>query len=276
MKAAQAKWTGSRISERRFAVRRSIVLERREEILALVQTRDKVMVSELVDRFGCSAVTIRTDLREMEKEGLLERIHGGAMRKKEIFPNYRPEKIYKNMSLNQQIAECAFRMIEDRETIILDDSTACFYLALEIRNHPEKHLAVVTNSLLAGCELAGLPHIELFVIGGSVGGHLPSTFGKKTNDEVSRLTVDKAFISAHGINLEVGLTAIGDLQLQMKQAILKTTDNVIVLADSTRFGGGYFSVICPISRVSKIVTDSQIEEEVIRKAATRNVSLVIA
>lgn len=107
-------------------------------------------------------------------------------------------------------------------------------------------------------------------------GYTPFLLSKKANEEISRLTVDKAFISAHGINFEVGLTAIGDQQLQMKQAILKTTDHVIVLADSGRFGGGYFSVICPISRVSKIVTDSQIGEDVIRKAALRNVSLVIA
>ena len=122
--------------------------------------------------------------------------------------------------------------------------------------HPEKRLAVVTNSILAVSELSGLPHIDLYVVGGSVGGNLPASLGTKANEDISRFKVDKAFIGVHSVSFEAGITAITDAQMQMKQAILKTTQKVIVLADSSRFGGGYFSVICPISSVFRIVTDS--------------------
>ena len=252
------------------------MLERREEILTLLKTQEKVTVRELSELFHCSEVTIRTDLRELEAEGLLERTHGGAVPVREPFPSYRPENLYKNSAAKQQIASLAYRMIEDRETIILDDSSTAFYLALEIRRHPEKRLAIVTNSILAVSELAGLSHINLYVVGGSVSGNLPASLGAKAKEEISRFKVDKAFIGVHGISFDAGLTAVTDDRMQMKQSIIRTTSRVIVLADSSRFGGGYFSVICPLSGISCIVTDSGISEENIRKAALHGVPLIIA
>ena len=252
------------------------MLERREEILSLLRTQEKVTVHELSEHFHCSEVTIRTDLRELEAEGRLERTHGGAVPVREPFPSYRPENLYRNAAAKQQIAAAAYRMINDRETIILDDSSSSFYLALEIRRHPEKRLAVVTNSILAVSELSGLSHIDLYVVGGSVGGNLPASLGTKANEDISRFKVDKAFIGVHSVSFEAGITAITDAQMQMKQAILKTTQKVIVLADSSRFGGGYFSVICPISSVFRIVTDSAVSDDIVRRAALRGVPLVKA
>ena len=88
--------------------------------------------------------------------------------------------------------------------------------------------------------------------------------------------MDKAFIGVHSVSFEAGITAITDAQMQMKQAILKTTQKVIVLADSSRFGGGYFSVICPISSIFRIVTDSAVSDDIVRRAALRGVPLVKA
>lgn len=252
------------------------MLERREEILALLKTQGKVMVRDLSELFNCSEVTIRTDLRDLEAEGRLERVHGGAVPVREPFPSYRPENLYRNRAVKQQIAACAYRMILDRETIILDDSSTSFYLALEIRRNPEKRLAVVTNSILAVSELSGLSHIDLYIVGGSVSGSLPASLGSKANEEIRRFRVDKAFIGVHGVSFEAGLTAVTDAKMQMKQSIISTTDKVIVLADSTRFGGGYFSVICPLSDIYRIVTDSGISEENVRKAALHGVPLIIA
>lgn len=252
------------------------MLERREEILSLLRTRGKITVRELLELFRCSEVTIRTDLRELETEGLLERTHGGAVLARESFPSYRPENLYRNAAAKQQIAYYAYRMIFDRETIILDDSSCSFYLALEIRRNPEKRLAVITNSILAVSELSGLNHIDLCVVGGSVSGKLPASLGPKANEEICRFKVDKAFIGVHGISFDVGLTAISDAKMQMKQSIIRTASKVIVLAESSRFGGGYFSVICPLSRVYRVITDNGISDENIRKAALHNIPLIIA
>ena len=251
--------------------------ERRQKILQELEEEGKVRVAELSKKFGCSEVTVRNDIKEMDREGLLRRTHGGAIRiEKETTRKYAAESIYRHTDRKKQIAACAYEFIEDRDTIIMDDASSTFYLALHIKNHPEKRLAVVTNSLLVGNELAYARHVELYMVGGHVGGHLSATMGDSAVKDIEQFRVDKAFIGVHSINFDVGLTSIATPQMQVKQAILKSTDKVYVLADSSKFGGGYLSVICPIQDVYKIITDNEVSKDNIKKAQELKVPLVIA
>ena len=114
------------------------------------------------------------------------------------------------------------------------------------------------------------------MIGGHVGGHLSATMGEAALQNMEQFHVDKAFIGVHSINFNVGLTSIATPQMQVKRTILKVAEQVYVLADSSKFGGGYVSVICPIQDVYKIITDSDVSRENIKKAQESNISLVIA
>ncbi|MDY5845049.1 MAG: DeoR/GlpR family DNA-binding transcription regulator [Bariatricus sp.] len=251
--------------------------ERRNVILQELNEYGKVKVADLSKKLECSEVTIRNDIKSMDKEGLLKRTHGGAIRLEDkVQRKYSAESIYRNTERKRQIAACAYEYIEDRDTIIIDDASNSFYLALYIKEHPEKRIAVVTNSLLVGNELAGVRHVELYLIGGHVGGHLAATMGESALQNMEQFHVDKGFIGVHSINFDVGLTSIATPQMQVKRAILKSASQVYVLADSSKFGGGYVSVICPVKDVYKIITDSQIGKEYIRKAEKEQIPLVVA
>lgn len=251
--------------------------ERRRAILREVEETGRVRVAELSKKFGCSEVTIRNDIRSMDADGVLMRTHGGAVKiEKESKRKYSAESIYRNTERKKKIAACAYEFIEDRDTIIIDDASSSFYLAVYIKEHPEKRLAVVTNSLLVGNELAGAAHVELYMVGGHVGGHLAATMGDSALSNIEQFHVDKGFIGIHSINFDVGLTSIATPQMQVKKAILKAAGKTYVLADSSKFGGGYVSVICPIRDVYKIITDSEVSKEYIRKAQQLEVPLVIA
>ena len=206
--------------------------ERRNEILKELDRKGRVKVTDLSKEFGCSEVTIRNDIKAMDIEGLLKRTHGGAVKvEKETERKYSAETIYRNVTQKKQIAEAAYEFLDDRDTIIIDDASTSFYLAQEIKNHPEKRIAVVTNSLIAGNELAGVGHVEL---------------------------------------------SIATPQMEVKKAIMKAAEKVYVLADSSKFGGGYLSVICPTNEVDKIITDDGVSKEDIQKAKELDVPLVIA
>ena len=114
------------------------------------------------------------------------------------------------------------------------------------------------------------------MVGGHVGGHLAATMGDAALQNMEQFHVDKGFIGIHSINFDVGLTSIATPQMQVKRAILKAAQQVFVLADSSKFGGGYVSVICPVNQVYKIITDSEIDKEYIRKAQHEQIPLVIA
>ena len=206
--------------------------ERRNEILKELDRKGRVKVTDLSKEFGCSEVTIRNDIKAMDIEGLLKRTHGGAVKvETETERKYSAETIYRNVTQKKQIAEVAYEFLDDRDTIIIDDASTSFYLAQEIKNHPEKRIAVVTNSLIAGNELAGVGHVEL---------------------------------------------SIATPQMEVKKAIMKAAEKVYVLADSSKFGGGYLSVICPTNEVDKIITDDGVSKEDIQKAKELDIPLVIA
>lgn len=251
--------------------------ERRRTILRELDERGRVRVADLSRELGCSEVTIRNDIKNMDMEGLLQRVHGGAIKREESpVRKYSAESIYRHTDRKKKIASCAYEYIEDRDTIIIDDASSSFYLAVHIKNHPEKRVAVVTNSLLVGNELAGAKHVELYMVGGHVGGHLAATMGDAALENMRSFHVDKAFIGVHGINFEAGLTSIATPQMQVKHAILKAAKEVYVLADSSKFGGGYLSVICPITDVHLIITDDEVAKENIKIAKELDVPLVIA
>ena len=248
--------------------------ERRRLIQKEVEEKGEVRVAYLSEKYNCSEVTIRNDIKALDQEGVLKRVHGGAIALEKVRTRkYAAESIYKNTEQKRKIAACAYKFIEDRDTIIIDDASSSFYLALYIKEHPEKRLAVVTNSLLSGNELAGLDHVDLYMIGGHVGGHLAATMGDDALENMKRFRVDKAFIGVHSINFDVGITSIATPQMQIKRAILNMSNNVYVLADSSKFGSGYLSVICPMKDVYKIITDDGVSNGNIKKAQEENFSL---
>lgn len=251
--------------------------ERRRDIVREVEEKGEVRVSELSKKYNCSEVTIRGDIKYLDKEGLIKRVHGGALKiERENVRKYAAESIYRHTDRKKKIAACAYEFIDDRDTVIIDDASSSFYLAVYIKEHPEKRLAIVTNSLLVGNELAGVEHVDLYMIGGHVGGHLAATMGDDALQNMERFRVDKAFIGVHSINFDVGITSIATPQMYVKRAILKMSEKVYVLADSSKFGGGYLSVICPMNEVYKIITDNEVDKENIRKAQEAKVPLVVA
>lgn len=251
--------------------------ERRKKILDEIYQNGKIRVSDLSSELGCSEVTIRNDIKAMDRQGLLKRVHGGALWKQNREnEKYSAETIHINVQQKKIIAKYAYDCIRSNDTIIIDDASGSFYLAEEIRHSDQKRVAVVTNSLLVGNELAGLKHVELYMIGGAVGGHLAATMGEMAAGFISEFHVDKAFIGVHSVNFEVGLTSIATPQMQVKKAIIRSASRVFVLADSTKFETGYLAVICPLKDVYRIITDNSIKQEYLIRARKEGIPLVVA
>lgn len=266
--------------------------DRQRKILQLVNEQGRVSVADLSERFACSKVTIRNDIRSMAAQGLIERLHGGAMRTGgEELPaeetadgkglpvlhpiSYDSGNLGRKTEEKRRIAAKAYDFIEENDTIILDDSSACYYLAEHISTHPDKRIAVLTNSLPSAVVLSACPHVELYLIGGHVGGHLPATMGEQAVQGFRSVFVDKGFISVHSINRNVGLTSIGTPQMQIKRAIFQTTDKVFVLADSSKFGAGYLEVVCPIGDVYRVVTDNALSGDYVEWVRAEGTEIIL-
>lgn len=247
-----------------------------EFILQELEEKGSVRVADLGKQLNCSEVTIRNDIQKLEEKGLLFRTHGGATKLgAQVVVTYNAGNVFNYADKKQRIAERAYKYIEDRDTIIMDDASISYYLAKCMKENAAKHIVVITNSLVAAGVLADVNHIDLFFLGGQVGGKLAATMGDITIRNLEYCHADKAFISAHGINFDVGITSIDSPQMQVKKAILNAAKDIFLLADSHKFGGGYVLAVCPLSRISRIITDNEIDKEYINRAKRDGLELDI-
>ncbi|MDU8924907.1 DeoR/GlpR family DNA-binding transcription regulator [Pasteurellaceae bacterium LIM206] len=236
--------------------------ERENQILTLLKEQGYVDNLELSRKLECSTVTIRTAMRNLEKQGLIARTHGGAqLVANTLTLSLSAGNIFKNNENKRKIAQQAYTYINERDTIILDDSSNSFYLAQLIKEKKDKSLIVITNSLAIACELSGCDKTEVVLIGGLLGGGLPATMGETALNTLRQFKADKGFIGVYGINPQIGITSIGHDQMLIKRLILEQAQEVYVLVGSEKFGDSCLSVAAPLSKVHRIITDRNIPAE---------------
>ena len=249
--------------------------ERLEIIIDTLQREGKVKVSDLSLRLGCSEVTIRNDIRKLDDQGVLKKTYGGAVQKQDgLSVSFMPGEFFLNGEEKNRIALKAYEYIDNRDSIIIDDSTTGCYLAKIIHEHPEKNLIVVTNSLFVAAELSQTKHVDLFVAGGHPLGTPPSTLDNFTLSAFQNFNVNKAFVGVNGINLNAGLTSIGTPQMETKRAIIQSAGQTFVIADSTKFGSSNLFTVCSMDQIHAVITDSKVSKEILSTAHKNNISII--
>lgn len=249
--------------------------ERERKILEKLDRDGYVKTGELSKELSCAEITLRRDLNDLDRRGLLKRIHGGAVKTGSNFVhNNVKEALYRNLYEKMKIAKIAYNCIGDGETILIDDASTCIHMASMITGNMEKHLKIITNSIILAEKLLDYSHVELTLIGGSVARNLAATEGAMAFSQLGQLSADKAFIGVNGIDLEEGITLTGYPQLKIKQKMMEVSRETYILADSSKFGQTYMSFLCPIDRPVAIVTDPKADREFCARAEEKGVKIL--
>jgi len=251
--------------------------ERQREILDRVRQEGKVSVEELTEALGVSAPTIRADLGTLENRRLLRRTHGGA-----ILPEttlYEPpyaERERAKQAEKARIGAAAASRVRDHETVLLDAGTTTFEIAKCLKERVG--LTVVTNSLEAAWELMDSPPgcLEIIVIGGTVHAHRRATLGPLATDFLARFHVDRVFLGVNGIEADAGYTVVDFDAAQVKRAMIACAREVVVVADSSKFGVLAFASICPLSDAHILVTDLRPHDSLSVAMASAGLELILA
>lgn len=251
--------------------------DRKQYILDLLNKNKSVAVTQLSELLNTSEVTIRRDLKDLEKIRALKRTHGGAV--KNISTAFEPqiaELEQENVEKKKAIAYEAYKLIKDNDAIIIDSSSTGAQLAAFIKNGKKKNITVVTNSFKTTWELMYADNVEIIHIGGQVRSNINSSIGAIAEVALQSLRVDKAFIGINGIDFENGFTTPNLFESQIKRAMMNSAYQVYILADSSKFNQTYLSIVCPISRVDCLITDSDISEKIVSQADDYGLDLIVA
>lgn len=209
--------------------------ERQNLISNLLKTDGAVMVSDLVQRFDVSVETVRRDLLAMEKEGLLARVHGGAVNVSQMMP-YHPLS-YRNLEQNDQksiLARTAASLVQDGDYIAIGCGSTPVHFARALKEK-RRRLTVVTYSLEIFEILRTAPDFRLILLGGQFVPEENSFFGQLTLDMLSSLHVQKAFVFPSAVSLEHGICGYEETLYPMQQKLLACCDRAYILADSSKF-----------------------------------------
>ena len=178
---------------------------RRKKILEILDLDGKVLVNALSKTLGATAVTIRTDLAALERDGYLKRIPGGATQTvKNYFNIDLHRRNQKNMQYKKAIAAAAARMVKDGETLMMNSGTTTLLTAMELKRH--KNLNIVTNSIPVAMELGSHPSFRVILLGGEINTQYSFLYGIDAMAQLGKYKADKAILSIDGICGDVGLT----------------------------------------------------------------------
>jgi DeoR/GlpR family transcriptional regulator of sugar metabolism len=249
--------------------------ERMQRVLQLLEVRDAVQVSELAKLFSISEVTVRADLAELARQGLVARVRGGARAiergQSELGFDLR---LPVEARRKQAIARAAAAMVGEGEAVALDSSTTAYYLALELR--AKRELVVVTNGLLIAAALADAPGINVLVTGGMLRLQAMSLVGDVTAGVLRETTITKGFLGARGLSLERGLMDLNPEEVRVKDAMAGACERVIGIFDATKWHRTALLSFVAADRVDAIVTDSAAPAEAVEAWRARGTEVVIA
>ncbi len=237
-----------------------LAIERKNEILSILQKEQRVLVSELSQRYDVTDETIRRDLEKLESEGYVKRTYGGAVLNTNTsldMPLRIREKT--NRQEKQIIAKLVAGLVEEGDSIMLDASSTSLMISKELKEM--NNLTVVTNSVEVLIEFAGHEGIRVISTGGSLRDSSLSLVGTAAQKVLHGYNVDKAVISCKGIHMEKGVTDSSEVEADMKNAMRSCARQTILAVDSSKFNQVSFVRFMELGEGDMVVTDCKVDED---------------
>jgi DeoR/GlpR family transcriptional regulator of sugar metabolism len=249
--------------------------ERRQSLIQLLQKQPGLRVLELAQTLAVSKGTIRNDLDALEEQGVLTRVHGGAvLRNGSVhFDTSFGLRFQENAPAKQVMAREAAKLVKDGTSLLLDASTTIYYLSQQLAQY--HRLRVLTNGIEVARLLAKDPTNTVVLMGGIVNPEGSSVSGNFSEQLLRDLHVHKAFVSCSGFSLERGLTDVHLAEAQLKNKALASAREVFALVDSSKIGVEDLTSFASVERITHLYTDSSLGAEWAERLKSAGVAFTI-
>ena len=242
--------------------------------MGLLLEKRSVKASELSQNFGVSIETIRRDLDSLNKEGRLTKVYGGAILEKVVAQEQNlVHRASANHELKQQIAKIACRFVEEGQSIAMDSSTTNLEIAKMLKKSFDR-LTVITNGIDIAMELRDKEHFNTVLTGGTLRIGEVCLVGGLAEEFLDKFHIDKVFASVSGVSISNGFTDYGLGEYHVKMKMIERAREVIVPADSSKFDVISLLKVGNLDLCDFIITDSQLNENVLQKYQENKVRIV--
>lgn len=249
--------------------------QRRTVILRALEQRGSVTVVDLAQRLDVSMMTIRRDLVELEKEGVLRRVHGGAVsaRGRAYEPLF-PHRSGVMSDEKERIGRAAAALVADGDSIALDVGTTTLEVARHLVNR--QNLTVITPSLHVANLFLAQPGVRLIVSGGIARPIEGSLIGELARYAFKRLFVDRVFLGVASLDALHGISESNWDDALIKQAMIASAKEVVVLADSSKFNKVAFAHVADFPQFHRLITDREPPDDIRMRLFEAGIQVTIA
>ncbi|MFQ8601710.1 MAG: DeoR/GlpR family DNA-binding transcription regulator [Anaerovoracaceae bacterium] len=248
--------------------------ERYQELIKYLKQHGIIKIDKLMDMFNISIETARRDLNYLERQGVIKKIYGGAtLVEQEITEPATSERLLKNLPEKTSIGKKCAEFVNDGDSVLLEVGTTVLQTAKFLKT--KKNLTIITNSIHAVNELMDTD-FDIYIIGGKMRHGEGSISGAVSMFELENFHISKAVLSAAGITLEHGLSDFNIEEALVRRKVIEQAKEVILTADSSKFGRDVLAHICPISAVDLIITDDKLPDIILSRFEDANVNIVLS
>ncbi len=251
---------------------------RHTEILALVRAGGVVSVEELAAGCAVSPSTIRRDLHELDENGVLARVRGGAALRSSLVPDADSDRPFADVARThhaekEAVARRAAALVADGETVLLDIGTTTRLLARRLRG---REVTVVTNSLAVLDELRDDDTTEVILLGGQVRRSYHSLVGVLAEDALRQVRVDRAFLGTSGVDADGAVLDTTLVEIPVKRALLGAAAQVVLLADRNKLPGTGSLRVCGVESLDVLVTNAGADPATVDTCREAGVEVLLA
>lgn len=232
-------------------------MNRLEKIIQLVSDHKRIDVNSLSELLGVSKVTVRKDLDKLESKGLLRREHGYAVLNSGDDLNVR---LSYNYNVKRKIAEKAAELVQDNDTIMIESGSTCALLA-EVLCQTKRNIKIITNSCFIANFLRQYDSCQIILLGGNYQPNSEVTVGPLLKQMVDLFHVDRVFAGTDGFSPEVGFMCKDMMRCEGVQYMADAAEETIILTDSSKFSKPSLVHQLSLDRVSRVITDKELDEE---------------
>lgn len=251
--------------------------ERQQAAAQLVMARGRVSVAELAEEFAVTTETVRRDLSVLERLRLVRRVHGGAVPATSLsaMESGLDERDLTQAQEKERIAVAALRFVPgDGGTVAIDAGSTTARLVDFLP--ADARFTAFTHGVPIASRLAAHPSIDVHLLPGRVRSKTQAAVGALTTQALQRVRVDVAFLGTNGISVDHGFSTPDPEEAAVKRALVAAARNVVVLADSTKFGRDTTVSFAALEDVDVVVTDAESRTVRLETLAKQGVEVVVA
>lgn len=251
--------------------------KRLTDIINLLQQKTELSVKEVSSLMRVSEMTIRRDLDALEQQGVINRTHGGAVIMDPNtgirYPYILGEQLTRNTREKNLIGIKAASLVRPNETIFLDSGTTTPFVTKNL--NPDMPLTVLCYTFTNAMELYRRSNTNLILMGGLFHRDSNIFHSVENYDLIRNIRADKAFISTAGLDDKMGLTTFFDYEAAIKREMIRSARQIILVADSTKFGNISVTHFADLDDVNMIITDDGLPEKCRSILNDRGINLII-